>query len=78
MPPGLAVGEEGESSLYHCLPGQQFLSCWGECWHEGPTFRVKPVALLVNLSIHPGAKAQSRTERETRPVPLLAWPTSSQ
>lgn len=25
-----------------------------------------------------GARARSGTERETRPVPLLAWPTSSQ
>ena len=48
---------------------------------EGPTFRVKPVALLLNLCTHWGwarGQAWSRTERETRPVPLLAWPTSSQ
>lgn len=30
---GLAVAEEGESSLHHCLSGQQLLSCWGWSWH---------------------------------------------
>lgn len=69
--------------LHHCLPGQQFRSCWGQSWHGGPTFRVKPVALLVNLSIHPGARP--RAELKGRlvlfllglayflPVILRAW-----
>lgn len=55
---GLAVGKEG-NPLHHCLPCQQFRSFWGQSWHGGPTFRVKPVALLVNLSIHPGARPRA-------------------
>lgn len=42
---------------------------------EGPTFRVKPVALLLNLCTHWGwdqGQAWSGTERETKPVP--SWP----
>lgn len=50
---GAGCGRGRESSFCHCLPDQQFLSCWGWSWGgagtEGPTFRVKPVALLLNL-----------------------------
>lgn len=38
---------------------------------EGPTFRVKPMALLVNLGTHAGGRAQGGTEKETRPIPFL-------
>lgn len=66
-------GGRGGNPLCCRLPRQQFLSRWGQSWHGGPPFRVKPpVALLVNLSIHPGARAQSGTERETSSVP--SWP----
>lgn len=79
---GWLWGKQG-NPLHHCLPGQQFLSFWGQSWHGGPTFRVKPVALLVNLSIHPGARP--RAELKGRlvlfllrlayflPVILRAW-----
>lgn len=75
MQPGVAIGGEG-TPLHHRLPGQQSPSCWGEHRQGGPTVRVKPVALLVHLNIHPGARAQSGKGDSF--CSLLAWPISSQ
>lgn len=36
LQPGLAAGRGAGGPLYHCLPGQQLLSCWGGAGTEGP------------------------------------------
>lgn len=73
MQPGVAVGGEGEILFAAACHVSSSSAAGDRAGMEAPPFRVKPpVALLVNLSIHPGARAQSGTERETSSVP--SWP----
>lgn len=55
---------------------------WGWRWHGGPHIQSETGGVCCLISALTGAgtraRAQSGTERETRPVPLSAWPTSSQ
>lgn len=71
---GLAVGEEVESSLQHCCQVSSSSAAGGAAGDgagmEGPTFRVKPVALLVNLTLGPGPGA----ELKGTPGLFPSWP----
>lgn len=75
--PGLAMAEEGNPFFTTASQVSSCSAAGGGAGTEEPTFRVRPMALPVNLGTHAGGRAQGGSEKETRPIPFLAWSTSS-